>query len=71
VWYQNEFSEDLFDAATIKKGSKGKTEAMKHMLANIKTLGTLLDRRRVEQVFAELVLVEDRVRRVGLAALLQ
>jgi hypothetical protein len=23
-------------AATIKKGSKGKTEAMKHMLANIK-----------------------------------
>lgn len=33
---QNEFSEDLFDAATIKKGSKGKTEAMKHMLAKIK-----------------------------------
>lgn len=33
---QNEFSEDLFDAATIKKGSTGKTEAMKKMLAKIK-----------------------------------
>ncbi|GAA5876001.1 hypothetical protein JCM3774_002310 [Rhodotorula dairenensis] len=33
---QNEFSEDLFDAATIKKGSAGKTEAIRKMLAKIK-----------------------------------
>lgn len=33
---QNEFSEDLFEADTLKKGSKAKTEAMKDMLAKIR-----------------------------------
>ncbi|GAA6000015.1 bifunctional 4-alpha-glucanotransferase/amylo-alpha-1,6-glucosidase [Rhodotorula paludigena] len=36
IYDQNEFSDDLFDAATVKKGAKAKNELVKDMLAKIK-----------------------------------